>query len=174
MVCERWSDFSLFLEDMGERKTGKTIDRINQNEHYCPDNCRWSTQKEQSRNRRDSIKTVFNGEKVNLVELAEKYGISKTTIYRRYKQGLRGGELVERINRNAYRVGEKATSKLTWDSVREIRKMLMKGLTHSVISAKYGVSQSVISEIKNNKTWKVEFDPLNAHYAKVAQTGAHD
>jgi hypothetical protein len=51
-VCERWEKFENFLEDMGERPEGKTLDRIDVNKNYEPMNCKWSTKKEQSQNRR--------------------------------------------------------------------------------------------------------------------------
>jgi hypothetical protein len=51
-VCERWNDFKNFLADMGERPVGMTLDRINTNGDYTPDNCKWSTYKEQNNNRR--------------------------------------------------------------------------------------------------------------------------
>jgi len=56
-VCDRWmNSFSDFLADMGERKKGWSLDRIDCNGNYCPENCRWIPKQEQSKNRRKGWK----------------------------------------------------------------------------------------------------------------------
>lgn len=56
-VCDRWrNSFLIFLEDMGTRPEGKTLDRIDNSGNYEPANCKWSTMKEQNNNRRDRKK----------------------------------------------------------------------------------------------------------------------
>lgn len=52
-VCQRWLTFTSFLEDMGVRPKGKTLDRINPNKGYFKSNCRWASPKVQANNKRD-------------------------------------------------------------------------------------------------------------------------
>lgn len=154
-LCNRWAEsFEAFLEDMGERPDGCTIDRINPMGNYEPGNCRWADSKTQALNRMNTVIVEIRGEELCLRDVSKKYGIPNTTINRRYRQGIRGEELIEKKNRNTYRIGAKtASAKLDDDKVREIKKLLAAGCKNVDIARQFSVSGAVISEIKHGKLW---------------------
>ncbi len=150
VICSDWLEsFPSFLKDMGERPKNHTLDRIDPDGNYCKDNCRWAPTRVQALNKSGSI---YATEGLDLPKLSEDYGIPLTTIYRRYKQGYRGQDLISKENKNKLRFGEKcANSKLTISDVELIIKMLESGISQRKISEKFMVSQPVISEIKTGK-----------------------
>ena len=101
LVCEEWNDFKAFYRDMGARPSSKhSIDRINNNEGYSKDNCRWTTQKTQCENR-GSFNLVFihNGEPKVLKQIASEENIKYTTLYKRIKDGMTLEEALNTIHR---------------------------------------------------------------------------
>jgi len=60
-VCQRWASFNYFLEDMGERPPGTTLDRKDNDQGYTKENCRWEDQKTQSRNTRSNRLVSYGG-----------------------------------------------------------------------------------------------------------------
>lgn len=71
-VCPDWRySFEAFLKDMGESPEGMFIDRIDNDEGYSSDNCRWVTRQENNSNRRNTLKVSYNGEVITLPALAE-------------------------------------------------------------------------------------------------------
>ena len=86
-VCEAWDSFATFLEDMDERPEGKTLDRIDADGPYCPENCEWATHKSQARNRRSNRLLTHSGETLALAEWAERGGINPSTFRSRINAG---------------------------------------------------------------------------------------
>jgi hypothetical protein len=92
-VCERWrQSFSDFLEDMGNRPCGHTIDRIDNDGNYEPANCRWATRREQASNRRKAVPRAeivieFNGMQKTVSEWSEYTGVKVGTISCRRSRG---------------------------------------------------------------------------------------
>jgi hypothetical protein len=86
-ICERWNDFSNFLEDMGQPKEGMTLERINNNGNYEPSNCRWADRKLQANNRRSSKYIEVDGVIKTLQQWANLYKINRSTITERIKAG---------------------------------------------------------------------------------------
>ena len=86
-VCERWLKFENFLEDMGERPVGKTLDRKENNKGYYPENCRWATNKEQGNNKTTNHLLTFQNKTQSIAQWAEEIGIKYHTINSRIKKG---------------------------------------------------------------------------------------
>lgn len=88
-VCDRWAQsFQAFVDDMGPRPEGHTLDRRDNDLGYSKENCRWSTRKEQQRNRRNAVYVEIEGQPYRLMDLAAESGLKRDTIAMRAKKGL--------------------------------------------------------------------------------------
>lgn len=86
-ICEKWMAFEGFLEDMGERPEGTTLDRIDNTKGYCKENCRWVDWFKQAKNRSSTLMITHNGVTKHLSEWCRDLGLNKTTVSRRIKAG---------------------------------------------------------------------------------------
>jgi hypothetical protein len=87
-VCDRWKSFKNFLSDMGERPKNHSIDRIDNNVDYTPDNCRWATVKQQANNTSTNIKISYKGKTMTVSEWSDFTGIKYATIWSRHRAGM--------------------------------------------------------------------------------------
>ena len=87
-VCDRWLDFENFLADMGTKPSPKhSLDRIDNDGDYCPDNCRWSTKAEQENNKRTNRLITIDDVTLTIAQWEKKMGFSKNVIWERLKSG---------------------------------------------------------------------------------------
>lgn len=83
IVCKRWQKFVNFLKDMGEIPSGFQLDRVDNNRGYDKSNCRWSTPKQQGRNRRNNRMIFYKDKRQCLSAWAEEYGVNYKLLWKR-------------------------------------------------------------------------------------------
>lgn len=86
-VCSEWYDFMNFYNDMGDPPSGLTIDRIDNNKGYYKANCKWSTRKEQARNRRSNKYLTFDNRTLLVTDWAAHLGVTDEQINKRLYRG---------------------------------------------------------------------------------------
>ena len=91
-VCDEWLGENGFINFVNWAMSNGydeklTLDRINNDGDYSPDNCRWANEEIQHKNRRITLYIEYNGEKKTVQEWSKELGISKNTIYGRYFRG---------------------------------------------------------------------------------------
>lgn len=101
-VCDEWQNsfeaFRVWAIKSGYDYNAKygecTLDRIDVNGNYCPENCRWATGREQSNNKRNNLLIEIDGRELTSTQWADECGVSSATIRYRYKNGVRGVDLI--------------------------------------------------------------------------------
>lgn len=88
-VCEEWHDFDSFASWALTHgySDDLTIDRVDNDGNYCPENCKWSTKVEQENNKRTNRRVEIGGKTMNLGQWCETYGISPITVQSRLRYG---------------------------------------------------------------------------------------
>lgn len=161
-VCDLWlKDFSEFKKWALENgyKHGFTIDRIDVNGNYCPENCRWVSYKEQNRNKRNSVFIETPIGRMTVAEYCEKTGANPFVIYSRIRRGMPESEVcrLDKI-KHAKRGEDSPSAKLNWEKVKEIRFLSQEGESAYKIAKLYGVSKKTILNVIHNKTWVLKND----------------
>lgn len=151
-VCTRWDEFINFYTDMGPTyQAGFTLDRINNNGNYTPENCWWSTRRTQANNKSSSRRIIYHGSTHTEMEWARILGIKRPTLQRR----LNTGWSMERICREA--VSPHGHGKLSDDDIHAIRA-LQGRLSQRKVGAKFGIAQSTVSKIWRRQRFKHVLD----------------
>jgi hypothetical protein len=157
-ICRRWREsFVAFQADMGEPPSDRhSIERRNNDGNYEPGNCVWATPAEQARNRRSTLLIEFNGETLCALDWARRYGIKPGTLTFRLRTGWSIHEaLTTPVGQDEHdrrpRGESHGRAKLTADQVATIRG---SSGSNQDIAVVYGVSKSLIAQIKRGDIWK--------------------
>lgn len=86
-VCKRWQSFRMFFRDMGNRPTGATLERKNNNGNYTPSNCVWASLLKQANNRQNNRHITYQGETLTVAQWAKKLKVKYSTLYMRLYRG---------------------------------------------------------------------------------------
>lgn len=178
-VCPEWKSFLVFISDMGSRpSSAHTLDRIDNDLGYAPENCRWATRKDQSRNQASNKMLEMNGETLSMAEWCERLEVNYYMVRSRLRLGWdaqralttpshipaektespfesRGDKHWSKLAPERLSRGEKhGGSKLTDALVLEIRSLYSpRKFGYSRLAKRFGVSKTLIEVIIKRKNW---------------------
>ena len=153
-VCDRWNNsFEFFLNDMGSKPDGMSIDRIDNNGNYEPNNCKWSTAKEQANNTRTNHYITIDSETKTLAQWSDISGIDAPTIRYRLRSGISSRYAV--FAKPGHVRGEQnGVSTLTEADVIKMRHLYVVGnYTLRELGTMFNVVHSTVYNVISRKTW---------------------
>ena len=154
-VCKRWKDsFDNFYKDMGPRPSNKhSIDRIDNNTDYSPNNCRWANSKEQSRNKESNVILELNGERKTLTDWAKELNIKRHTLYSRKRRGLSDKEILTAVHREKkYPYNGKQLTLKEWSKEAGINLRLLR---NRIYSQKWSIEKALGTKKRGYSNGKV-------------------
>jgi hypothetical protein len=169
-VCDEWKRFEAFLADMGDRPSVlHTLDRVDNNKGYSPDNCRWATPAQQARNREVSVLTedavrrcveLWEGGTMSAAEIARELGLGTAVV-----GGVIKGRLAvditgrEPSTKRLHKPGTGAGSE--W-ARQALEAMAARGITSKDIMARTGISKGLLSQLLSGKMTHSSYLPAIA------------
>lgn len=98
-VCDAWSDFQRFLDDVGARPSAEhSLDRIDVNGDYSRGNCRWATDRQQRMNKRNTVFIEVDGVQRSLIDVCQERGVLYPVAWRRWKAGHNPFERIQSVH----------------------------------------------------------------------------
>ena len=157
-VCDRWTAYAAFIADMGPRPPGYkyqwTLERIDNERGYSPENCRWATRKEQCANKRSHGWNKLTAVDARVIrmdprrygEIAADYGVTRPMIGY-IKRGIsfreEGAAVIERPS---------GGDKLTLERAHAIRADPRR--PYRILATAYGVSERTIKKVMGGHVWR--------------------
>lgn len=143
-VCDRWLNFLSFLEDMGERPDGMTIDRIDNSKGYSKENCRWATNIQQANNKTVNRIVNYKGHTGSLKETVGMFGGNYYLVRDRIRRGWSIEDAMNKPINEQYHEGRR---KLSDEDAKQAIRDHISGESISFIAGKYGVSRRAMEYI---------------------------
>jgi hypothetical protein len=152
-VCPRWLLFENFLEDMGDRPFGKTIDRINGAYGYYKENCKWSTHSEQQHNIKSNRMLTYGDETQCLSDWCKQLRLNITTVLGRLGRGWAAELALGTPTSMRNRIAGPAL-KLDFERAEQMRaERKEKNLTFTELGNLFGVSSGMAWRVCSGKSW---------------------
>lgn len=147
-VCEEWAnDFKAFLADVGRRPSkDHSLERINNDIGYFPDNVIWATKVDQNSNKRTNILIEFMGETKTLTQWAHTQGLSKGAVHFRLKSGW---EIERALTTPARTVRQHNVRGPVFGEAEceDVRSLCAAGMSRSEIARRFGVTTTTVSKV---------------------------